>query len=264
MGWDDRVPALAVLAMPFGEQRMRLSEWIETSRIGLDCARRGGGRLLEGRLLSGLVAAYRWTGEFASASECADAALAVFEELGDRERIGVLLVNRARIHHAARDFRTAAEAFREAVAFLRDHGEAHWLATALNQLGMALARTGDGQAAVQYQLESLLITQKEQLGHYEGVVLLNLSISHIMLGQVTDADDAIERAAAAAQGRGLPMLEAEILRQTAEVRNVQGKAGEAIGLMRQALATMDELDYPEADEVRARLQGLTGEGIRRS
>ncbi len=96
------------------------------------------------------------------------------------------------------------------------------------------------------------VARKENLGHYEGVVLLKLSISYILLGQVADADDAIEQAAAAARGRGIPMLEAEIQRQTAEVRGAQGKVQEAIGLMRQALATMDELEYPEADEVLGR------------
>lgn len=255
-GWDDRVPLLAVLAAPFGEQRMRLSEWIETSRLGLECARRSGRRTLEGRLLSTLAAAYRWNGQYAAALACADTALEVLEDLGEQQRIGVLLVARGRIHHAARDFTAAAAAFHDTVAFLRVHGEPYWLASALNQLGMALTQAGDPGAAIEHQREGLQVARDAGLRHFEGVALLNLSISYTMLGRLADADEAIGNAETAAAGLAQPVLEAEIQRQAAEVRHAQGRTGEALALLRDALATMDALDYPETDEVCARLKEL--------
>ena len=262
MRWDSRVPVLAVLAVPYGEQRMRLSEWIETSLLGLECARRAGERLLEGRLLTTLAAAYRWTRQYDSALECAGAALKILDELGELQRIGVLLVARGRIHHTARDFPAAAESFREAVGFLRVHGSPYFLASALNQLGMALTRAGEPGEAVGHQLESLRVAREAGIGHYEGTALLNLSISYMQLGRLDDADAAIGEAAAAQAGLAQPVVEAEIQRQAAEVRHAQGRTQEAFALLRQAIATMEALDYPDADDARARLQEMLEDAVR--
>ena len=251
-GWDTRTAWLALLAMPFGEQRMRLSQWFEGHQIGLACARRGGERLLEGRFHSGLAAAYRWTGDFPLALEHSDTALAIFRELGDRHRIGVTLVTRGRIPHAAEDFPAAVAAFRDAVAFLRDGGNQQSLASALLQLGMALTRAGDPKAAVPYQLESIEVAAAVGDDDAVATSLLNLSISYVQLGQLDDAASAIERAGITAAGRGGVVLEAEILRQQGEILDAQGYAGRAADLFRRSLALMDSIGYPEADTLRQR------------
>jgi tetratricopeptide (TPR) repeat protein/transcriptional regulator with XRE-family HTH domain len=256
-GWDARTCRLAILAMPFGEQHMRWPEWIETHRIGLDCAHRGRDLLMAGRCASGLASAYRWTGEFALALEHSDLALAIFTKLGDRERIGVALVNRARIPFSARDYPAAVAAAREAVDYLRVTGEPFSLATALNHLGMALARGGDPEAALPHHLESIVVAERAGLNHSASVSLLNLSVAYRELGRLAEADRAIERAAAIADGLGLAVLEAEILRQTGEVRHAQGRLSEATVLLRRSLDMMDDVGYPEADDVRRRLAELT-------
>jgi transcriptional regulator with XRE-family HTH domain/tetratricopeptide (TPR) repeat protein len=256
-GEDARTCRLAILAMPFGEQHMRWPEWIETHQIGLGCAHRARDLLMEGRCASGLASAYRWTGEFALALEHSDLALAILTKLGDRERIGVALVNRARIPFSARDYPAAVVAAREAVGYLLQTGEPFSLATALNHLGMALARGGDPEAALPHHLQSIDVAERAGLNHSASVSLLNLSVAYRELGRLAEADRAIERAAASADELGLAVLEAEILRQTGEVRHAQGRLSEATVLLRRSLDMMDDVGYPEADDVRRRLAELT-------
>jgi DNA-binding SARP family transcriptional activator/tetratricopeptide (TPR) repeat protein/transcriptional regulator with XRE-family HTH domain len=255
-GWDARVCRLVILAMPFGEQRLRLAQWIEGHQIGLACARRCGDRLMTGRCISGLAAAYRWTGEFSLALEHSHAALEIFTELGERERVGNALVNHGRISYSAKDYPSAVTAFRNAVDYLRQDGDPVWLAAALNQLGMALSRAGDPAAAVPYQLESIDMASGAGLRHAVAVSLLNLSVSYGLLGKPEEAASAIERAAARADGLGDIVLEAEILRQTGEVLATQRQTERAVTLLRRSLMMMDDVGYPDADDVRRRLDDL--------
>lgn len=258
-GWDTSTARLSLLAMPFGEQMMRMSEWIETHRIGLECARSTGDRYFEGRLLTGLAAAYRWSAWYDLAAEAADDALKVFRELGDQARIGVLLVTRGRLMEHLGDHRAAVEAFTEAVDFLRgSESGPYWYASAINELGISLTRGGDPAAGAARQREALEAARTAGLGHYEPVVLLNLSISLTLAGDLAAAAEAVEAADAAAGGLSQPVLVAEIRRQRGEVAAASGFIGRAIALLREALAGLSGLDRPEADEIRARLAELVG------
>jgi transcriptional regulator with XRE-family HTH domain/tetratricopeptide (TPR) repeat protein len=257
--WDTSTARLSLLAMPFGEQMMRMSEWIETHRIGLECARHIGDRHFEGRLLTGLAAAYRWSAWYDLAAEAADGALTVFRELGDRARIGVLLVTRGRIMQHLGDHPAAAAAFTEAMEFLRG-GESgpYWYASAINELGISLTRGGDPAAGAARQREALQAARAAGLGHYEPVVLLNLSISLTLAGDLAAATEAVESAEAEAGRLSQPVLVAEILRQRGEIAAATGFIGRAIALLRESLAGLSGQDGPEADEIRARLAELVG------
>ena len=257
VGWDLRACQLVIMSMPFCEQRMHLTQWIDSLLIGVDCARRAGDQLLEARCESGLGAAYRWTGQFTFALRHSEASLTIFTELGEWERLGAALINHGRLSHARKDYPAAISAFRQAVDHLRAGGRPSWLAPALNQLGMALTRGGQPEAAVPYQLESVQVASQAGLGQAVNIALLNLSFSYAQLGQLDEASHAIEQAAEAVAGLEDTIPEAEILRQMAEVRAAQGRRAEAADLFWRSLQMMDDIGYPEADAVRRRLNELT-------
>jgi hypothetical protein len=55
-----------------------------------------------------------------------------------------------------------------------------------------------------------------------------------------------------------PILVAEIRRQRGEIAVATGFIGRAVALLREALAELNGMDCPEADEIRARLAELVG------
>lgn len=258
-GWDGRAVRLAVLAMPFGEQRMSLAEWVETHQIGLECARRSGLRHFESRFLSSLVSAHRWMNEFDLALDYSDQALALTRELGELDRIGIQLINRGRILRTAERFAEAAEIFNDAVEVLRGTSQLFWLANALNEVGLSLSRKGDPAAAVPYLLEGLELARAVNQGHYHVVVLLNLSLAHTLLGRYQEAEEAVRTAAAELDDPGQTIMRAELLKQHGEVFAAQGRTEEALGYYAQSLEVMESIDYPYADEVRQRIDELTTE-----
>lgn len=164
--------------------------------------------------------------------------MSVFTELGEQEQIGAALVAHGRIPYARKDYPAAISAFRDAVDYLRAEGDPFWLASALNQLGMALTRGGQPEAAVPFQLESMAVAGRTGLSQTASITLLNLSVSYTQLGRLDEATRAIERAGAGVAGLEVTVLEAEILRQMGEVRDARGLRAEAAGLFWRALEMM--------------------------
>lgn len=251
--WDAQACQLAILLLPFCEQRMLWPEWIATQEMGAACARRSGDRLAEGRCLSGLASAHRRAGAWDLSLKYCDEALPIFVELGDRKRVGIILNNRARTLHSMGDLPGAIIAHRDSVEFQRGLRDSFGLSSALNHLAMALAQNGEPAEALGFHRESIAIARVNGLEHAEGSGLQSLSVTYLALGRADEAQGSLVQSLALARRLGDRIHESESLQLLGQAKYDQGLIAEAYELWRQSLELMDTLSHPGADALRRRL-----------
>jgi DNA-binding SARP family transcriptional activator len=155
-------------------------------------------------------------GYHAEALDHARQALEVFERLGDRLGTAHSLASMARHHTNLGDHRCSLATAQRALAVHDELNDAYGRADTLDQLGLAHHHLGTYPAAVV---------------HYERAIALH-------------------------RGLGDRYAEADTLHQLGVAHNAAGSWGAARTNWSDALRILDELDHPDADNVRIKIQDL--------
>lgn len=256
-------------------------DWITTSTIGLDAARRLGDREAEAELLESLGMAYTQSHRLAKGLEYHTAALELRRELGNRMAEGLSLNAIGLIHLRSRDLVQAGAMFESGMAIFRDLDEPFWAAvTAANlaevraELGMpdeaeplvrqALDlfvargdRGGEGNAlrilsliarqrgelerAQEHIDRAVAIAREHQNAVWEGYWLLELGMVHLARGNAPDALVALRRSAQLHRELGDRAREAQAWNATGRAYREMGRPEEAIEFHRRAAAVHNEL-----------------------
>jgi tetratricopeptide (TPR) repeat protein len=90
----------------------------------------------------------------------------------------------------------------------------------------------------------------------EAAALDSLGYAHHHLGRHREAADCFERSLVLVRDLGDRYYEAVVLTHLGDVHHAAGQAARAGKVWRQALSILDELDHPDADQVRANLRDL--------
>ncbi len=186
--------------------------------------------------------------------------LALYQEIGDT-------VGQARVHlslgKAMQRMGRLGEALghaRQALALFERAGHRPGQARALNNVGWYHALLGDHHHALLRSRQALGL--QRDLGDRCGEANTwdTLGYSHHHLGQHAKSARCYRQAIAMFADMGSRSGEAEVLTHLGDVHSAAGRRQAAIAVWRQALDILDELDDPDADELRAKLRQLAGEG----
>jgi hypothetical protein len=182
------------------------------------------------------------------------ASLRLYQQLGDRlgeARVHQLLGMLAQSQGRYADLLSNAE---QALRLYQASGNRAGEAAVLNNVGYARALIGDYQQARVICQEALALNAKLGM-HYAGAHALDsLGYAQQHLGNLTEAIGCYQRALSIFREFGDRYNEAATTAHLGDTRNACGDLEQAREAWQQALSILDELDHPDADEVRGKLR----------
>ncbi|OLB67130.1 MAG: hypothetical protein AUI10_00890 [Actinobacteria bacterium 13_2_20CM_2_72_6] len=287
--------SLAHALFGFFDHRGYRQEWVTVNRKALAVARRTGDLPAEAYACRDLGVAYERQGRYDEALASLDAGLAIFRRLGDLSGQARSLTSIGVIHHRQGRYPKALRCHRDALASHRRLGDRNGEARSLNNLGVTYQRQAQYARAQACYQDSLEILQELDDRRIQAAVLTNLGVVHERQGQYDaalacqeeslsifrsrgDLDgqatslnnlgrvyralgrhrDALARhqeALALCVHLGERLTQGECLREIGSSRFAMGEPQRAEAYWRQALAIFEELDVPDAAEVKALLSG---------
>jgi tetratricopeptide (TPR) repeat protein len=173
-GRDQAATGLPSLLGEYFAWRRRFDDWLATTIISLDAARRLGDRTGEGSALNNLGIALQRARRFQEAITAGQDAAAIHRETGDRHREGMALGNLGLALQAVRRFEEAITTHQESLAIFRETGDRNGEGMALNNLGIALQETRRFEEAITAHLEAVAIFRETGDRHGEGGALGSL------------------------------------------------------------------------------------------
>ncbi|MFC0546209.1 ATP-binding protein [Kutzneria chonburiensis] len=234
-----RIPA--TLRTIYARQNF-FQEWIETSLIGLESARRVQDRAGEVELLDSLGKAYLQSQKLDLAEEHHRAALAIRRELGDRlgeaittNALGLLNWRRRRLVDAVAHFESALTA-------VRDLGNRRWEAVLLSNLGMSLHELAHLESAQAALIESVALCRELGDRAYEGNASFCLARTQRERGDLDGAMASIESALTIAREERHHAWEAFWLLELARLQRRRGDAGEALSTYQTSAAIQRQIN----------------------
>jgi DNA-binding SARP family transcriptional activator len=257
-GFDSHAWQLPWAMTSFLQPRGHWQEWAATQRTALAAATRLGdtaAQALSGRLLAmactNLGDHDQARGHFASS-------LTLYQRLGNR-------LGEARIHQSlgmlAQRQGCYADALGHAEQALRlcqAIGDKTSEAVALNNVGWYHGLLGDHQQARAFCRQAL--TLSAQAGHrgLEGAAWDSVGYAEHHLGNLAEAAACYQRAVSLHREGGNRVSEAEALAHLGDTRHAAGELAQAREAWQQALAILEDLQHPDAGQVRAKLASAEG------
>jgi DNA-binding SARP family transcriptional activator/DNA-binding XRE family transcriptional regulator len=231
-------------------------DWIATQQIGLAATRRLGDSAGEARCCRGLGCAYARMGRDQDAHAHLSQGLGLFRRAGDR-------VGEARTHQDLswlfdRQGRPDQALHHDQLALRLYQQEGHRAgqANALNAIGWLHGLLGDHRRALDYCGQALAMHRA--LGNRRGQAATwdSLGYAHHHLGQLTEAITCYLQSLDMFRQLSDRSNQAEILTHLGDTHHAAGDPHQAQDAWQQALDILDELQHPDADQVRAKLSSL--------
>ncbi|HUC26354.1 MAG TPA: tetratricopeptide repeat protein [Streptosporangiaceae bacterium] len=255
-GFDTHAWQLPWAMCYFLRLRGHWQDWAATQRTALAAATRlenTAAQALSGRLLAG---AYADLGDHDQARDQYASSLALYQRLGDRlgeariqHNLGVL----AQRHGQYADALTRTE---QALRLYQAIGDKASEAQALNMVGWCHGQLGDYKQARAFCQRSLTLSAETGYRWLEGYVWDSLGYAEHHLGNLTEAAACYERALRLFRDAGDRFDEADILTHLGDSRHAADELDKANEAWQQALAILDDLQHPDADQVRAKLASM--------
>ena len=197
-------------------------------------------------------------GEYDQAGAQLAECLEEYRQLGDRTgqaRVHLQLGSLLTFQGADAEALSHAE---QALALFRAAGDQAGEAGALNDVGCCHAELGDPRQARTFCRQSL--ARQRELGNAAGeaVAWSSLGRAEQQLGHPAEAATHFERAIGLFREVGARLFEAQALTDLGEVRHADADHAAAGDAWQRALSVLDELQHPDAGQVRARLRALSG------
>ncbi|WP_433225810.1 ATP-binding protein [Actinomadura formosensis] len=224
-------------------------DWVTTSRIGLEAARRTGDRAGEAELLESLGMAYTQAHRLEEGARSHGAALLIRRESGDREGEALSLNDLGLVYLRSRRLDEAREMFERGMRVYRALDDPHWEAVLAANLGEARAELGDLDGAETMVRHALALFRERAERGGEGNALRLLAMIRRSRSDVPGALDAAGRAVAIARDHANPAWEGYWLLELARAQREAGDAGAALAGCRRSV----ELHRQVGDRVREAL-----------
>jgi DNA-binding SARP family transcriptional activator/tetratricopeptide (TPR) repeat protein len=257
-GFDTHAWQLSWAMAAFLQIRGHWQEWAATQRTAMAAATRLGdaaAQALSGRLLANACTKLgdhdQARGHFASS-------LALYQQLGNR-------LGEAKIHQGLSVLADGqgryADALGHAEQALRLYqaiGDKANEADALNDVGWDYGLLGDYQQARAFCWQALNLCAEAGLRWLEGAAWDSVGYAERHLGNLAEAAACYQRALGLYRDAGERFYEADTLTHLGDTRHAAGELVQARDAWQQALAILDDLQHPDADQVRAKLTSADG------
>ena len=247
------------------EARGRWREWAAAAQIALDAAQRAGDATGQAHAHHGLGRAYSWLGRDDEAFDHLSEALDRHGARGDRVAQGNVRLGLGFVYDRKGDLAQALHQAQEALALFRAAGFRSGQAVALNNIGWSLTQLGEYPDALRYCQESLALHQ--ELGELQGLAASWDSLGYVYhhLGHDGRAVTCYRAALELYRQLDDRYNQAATLVRFGDAHEAGGALPAARDAWRQALAILDELAHPEAEQLRFRLQhGFSAESTERT
>jgi DNA-binding SARP family transcriptional activator/tetratricopeptide (TPR) repeat protein len=246
---------------PFFNRRGRWQDYTATQQTALAAATRLGDTLALAHACHLLGHVQSQTGAYTEADPNFRRALDLFRSLGDRGNEAVVLNGLAGMLEKQQRFPEALAVALDALRMLKAVG--HWWtqATLENGVGWLYAHLGQYDQALTHCQRALSLHRES--GHRGGTAdtLDSLGFVYLKLGDTTQAKAHYTRAVEAYRDIASPFGEGNSLTGLGDALLAEGDRQAAGAAWREAVAILDRLPHPLADEVRARLRDLSEGGL---
>jgi tetratricopeptide (TPR) repeat protein/transcriptional regulator with XRE-family HTH domain len=237
-------------------QRGHWQDWADSQRTAFAAATRLGhtaAQALSGRLLAlactGLGDHDQARGHFASS-------LTLYQRLGDRlgqakieQSLGLLAEHQG---HYADALRHAEQA----LCLYQATGDKTTETEALNAVGWCHGLLGDYQQARAFCRQALTLCAEAGNDWLEGYIWDSVAYAEHHLGHLAEAAACYQRALSIAREGGDHRLEALVLAHLGDTHHAAGDLAQAGKAWQQALPILDDLQHPDAEQVRAKLRSV--------
>jgi DNA-binding SARP family transcriptional activator/tetratricopeptide (TPR) repeat protein len=252
-GFDAHAWQLPWAMADFLQARGHWQQWAATQRTALAAAIRLGdpaAQALSGRLLANACITLgdhdQARGHFASS-------LTLYQQLGNRhgeakirQNLGMLAERQARYAEALRH----AE---QALCLYRAIGDKAAEAATLNNVGWCHGLLGDYRQARAFCREAVTLSAGTGHSRAEGYAWDSLGYAEHHLGNLAEAAACYRRALSLHRESGGRFDQADTLTHLGDARHAAGELTQASDAWQQALAILEDLEHPEAEQVRAKL-----------
>jgi tetratricopeptide (TPR) repeat protein len=195
-GLDEITWQLPATVHPAYDAHGALDDWLETSRLGLDAARRLGDRGAEAAVLQPYGYACKTARQFDQAAGAHQRALEIYTELGDQTGMLQAANSLGLTHLRQRDLDHATACFEQTLALAQQSGDLPWTAVALDNLASTLQEKGQHQQAIALAEQALCLYQSSISDLRVRIdPLLTLARANRETGHMTDAQGYIDAAA---------------------------------------------------------------------
>jgi tetratricopeptide (TPR) repeat protein len=249
-GLDNHAWLLAWAMATFLDIRACWHEWADVARAALAAAQRLGDAVAEAAARRGLSHACIRLGRYADADDHLEQALRLYAGLGDR-------LGQARVHHdiswayakQGRDAEGLAHQ-EQALELSRAAGSRTSEAKALNGMGWHLAHLGSYQQALAVSEQALGMWRELRYRYEQAHVWDSLGYVHGRLGDHARAMACYRYAVGVYRELGQRYQEARTLARLGDTCHAANQAAAARDARRQALAILNDLRHPDAEQVR--------------
>jgi tetratricopeptide (TPR) repeat protein len=222
------------------EWRRRFDEWLSTTVISLDIARRLQDRGNEAVALNNLGLAMAGLRRFAEAIIAHQDAAAIGQETGDRNGEGNALVNLGDALREAGRPEEAIATCKDAAAIFRETGDRNGEAIALNNLGAAQQAAGRPEEAIVTLRDAAAIFRETGDRHSEAIALNDVGAALGNVGRLEEAIAAHRDAAAIYRETGDRYREGGALNNLGIALRKAGEPDQAVTANRDAAAIFRE------------------------
>jgi DNA-binding SARP family transcriptional activator/Tfp pilus assembly protein PilF len=255
-GLDLRVWQIAWYLGTFLARQGHLDELAAAQGTALAAAERLGDRKRQAKSHRGLAHAYVRLGRFDDAATHLRQALRVCDELGDHVGRAHTCLHLAWLCGQRGEHREGLAHNMRALDDFRSAGHQVGQARALNAVGWTYATLGDHRQALAHCEEALALLIALDDRHGAAGTWDSLGYAHLHLGHHKQAATCYRHAVDLYRRLGDRLGESTTLQYLGDVHEADGDQPAARAAWQQALTILDDLDDPDADQVRAKLHHL--------
>jgi DNA-binding SARP family transcriptional activator/tetratricopeptide (TPR) repeat protein len=252
-GFDTHASQLARVLATFLDRRGHWHDLAATQRVARDAAERAADPTGRAMAHAGLGRADSMRGRYAAAAEHFGHALEIFGQLGDRVGQAQAHIDLVRVFERQVRHREALSNAYQALDLYRAADHRIGQAGALNAIGWIHVQLGEHRRALAYCQRSLDLYRAIGDSRGQANAWDSLGYAHHHLGRYDEAIVCYRHAFDRVHELGDEYQEADVLTHLANTHLAAGNPEPARRAWRRALAILDRLGHPDADDVRAKL-----------
>ncbi len=254
-GFDTHGWQIPLTLTTFFDRRGYWRSYPTAQQTALASAQRLGDREAQALVHRSLGHASTQVGSYQDAVHHYEQALDLYRQLGDREGQARALLGLGFVHDRQGQYRHALAHCLEALEVYQALGDRMRQASILNNIGWCHVRLGSYQDALAYCKQALSLHQEIGYQHGEANAWDSLGCANDHLGRHSEAVACYQEALTLLGKLDDRLLRSDVLIHLGDAHHSNSEPQAAREAWQQALAIMEDLNLPGADQIRAKLQG---------